>query len=204
VVTTGSFLKLDLKMSLTAASNPVINSWVFHCLDAEETNSLQNIGLYIFQQFLEKYYVPLAAYFTSDLRCTGASIRDLSNPADGFDIATDFGMGSTPGTMCPPFVTYSIQMQRARYDIRNGRKGLPAVPVGNLNAFGQIVPSIKTAMQTALSTAWEGDFNVEAGAAVYTFEDVIARIPPAGGNPTVWSHVSSYAVRGLGSQNSRK
>lgn len=203
---TGGWLKASVYMTLPSASNPIINTWVFRCVAASDANSLSAIGLYINAALVEKYYTPLSTSLVTALRLLKIELRDLANPAEGFDQILDTPLGAVGVSSMPAFVTFSIREQRTLFSIRNGRKAISGVPsAGTCDAGGEMLTTIREATNEILAENWEGAMEVETlGGAEYTFENVIARLPAVGGPPVIWSPISAYTVTGFGTQNSRK
>lgn len=181
------------------------NVFDFQCIAASDANALQNIGPSIVPAMLQQIYEPIKGWISAMVMVNHVSLRDPAMPQEGYDWLGSYFPGEVSGTPLPPFVTYSVELQRSNYAIRNGRKGIPGPVIAALDANGDLNSTARSFITNALAT-WIDGFNVETGGgAEYTFALRIAREPEGPEqDPSVWSNVSGVACRKFGTQNSRK
>lgn len=201
---TGSYMQAVVNGHLNDSGSPWTNTWTFYCTAASDPNGLQNIGLYIVPSLLETFYLPLQGTLSQYCAVTDVSLREYGNTASGYDWAGHAVLGTYGGQPYPAFVTMSVELVRDNYAFKNGRKGIAGLASIHTGNNGRMLPASRASLQDLIE-GWADEWHVEAGAADYTF---VLRIVHDPSNievaPTAFSDVLSVAVRGLGSQNTRK
>lgn len=201
----GDFMRITAEFSHPSGSNPLINVWDYRCEASSDVNALQNIGEYIADGFIARYYTPLAAAIGSQIVMTAIHIRSYSASSEGYDEEGSLFTGGVNAPVLPAFVTYSLKLQRSEYDIRNGRKGYIGCTTQAVAGDGKPSAAVLDLFSTVGEGWAETTWMVEAGEADYAFSDVIVRQPTLENtNPTVWCYVASYAMTKFGTQNTRK
>lgn len=202
---TGDFMRVTVIGTIEGASNPVINTWDYRCVLASDANALQNVGEYIAESFYARYYEPLMPQISSYYSLNEIQLRVYGDAEEGYDWVNLPYVGGASGAMCPPFVTYSVELQRANFTMRNGRKAYPGVPTSVVVENGQLSGAVELAFATVF-TAWETTpWLAEAGEADFEFEHIIVRKPATpNAIPTTFSRITGYALEKFGTQNSRK
>lgn len=201
----GDFMRATVIGAIEGASNPVINTWDFRLISLTEAGTLQEAGEEIVDAFLIRYYSPLLPQMSSYYTLNEVQLRIYGNSVEGYNGVNLDQNGGAAGAMCPPFVTYSVELQRSNFAMRNGRKAYPAVPTSVITANGQLTTEVQNAFDTVFD-GWETtDFLIEADGNDIIFEEVIVRKPPTPNTvPTVYSRISGYTLEKFGTQNSRK
>lgn len=202
----GDFLKATVKATVPRASNPVINTWYWRVITMSDPNALQNIGSYIADAIIDRYYVPLSDVISAQYVINSVELRVMGDDTEGYDIGGTLWSGGVAGNIAPRMVTYSVKLQRLNYNIRNGRKGYGGVPRSAIALDGGIEASVAAVWATVFDGWTSVPFTVEAGEADILLDEVIVRAPSTPNTaPTVYSPVASYSLNpDFGTQNSRK
>jgi hypothetical protein len=201
---TDDWMKATVSGYIGTPAHDFNNVWSFKCLAASDANSLAAIGSYIVPSLLAFFYEPIAAVVSNKVIVNHVALRDYGDVTEGYDWIGAYVAGLYEGLPLPPFVTYNIELQRDNYLMNNGRKGIPGVASTSLDVNGNLSDSVKAYITDAIVDR-NNDWNVEAGAAEYTFGLKIVREPATPGTvPTVFSNITVCAAKSFGTQNSRK
>jgi hypothetical protein len=199
------FMRITCDMTMAASSGPVVMVWDFQCIATTAPFDLTGQGEVIVEAFLARHYTPIQALISQTVVMNHIAIRAWADPSDGYDVNGTLWSGTSNALMLPAANTFSIQMTRANYAMRNGRKAYPGPTVSAIGTPGVVSSAVVSAFET-LTTAWrETTMVVEGLGADMTFQNRIIRVPTTEGvNPTVWSNIASYGAVKFGTQNSRK
>jgi hypothetical protein len=200
----GDFLRATVEMTIPNASNPCLMVWDFQLDPTNDPIDLTDMGLDIVDALIARCYTPLLGRMTSQLTGIGVSLRNLGDITDGFDASGVLFTGSNPSAMLPPFITYSIELLKGNFAMRNGRKAYPGATVDNCDSDGLVTDSAQAAFAD-VTDVWASTAMVVEGTVDATFFPRIIRVPATPNtNPTVFSNIIGYGLVKFGSQNTRK
>lgn len=201
---TGSFMRATCEFTVPNASNPAVMVWDFYVSSATGTFDLTGSGLDITDALIARHYTPMSSVISNGVTMTKISLRSYTDAADGYDRFGELWTGTNPNVMLPPFNTFSIQLVRNNYLMRNGRKAYPGPTVDSVATGGVVASSIRTGIGDITDVWATTSMTVESDVDI-AFANVIVREPATPlTNPTVWSYIFGYGVVKFGTQNTRK
>lgn len=197
-------LEATIYMQHEAASNPVINTLHWVCVQASPLQ-LQDVGGLIVSSLISRYYTPLTSWVVDAVSMYQVSLRNLNSPSEGWDSTGALWAGTNGTASLPPFVTYSVKKQRVAFDFRNGRLAIPGVASEALSAVGLPSEAVKGVFALWGDAIGNTTMNIEDDAGDMQFDDAIVRkSPTAGAPPTGWTLTGAWSMTKFGTQNSRK
>lgn len=201
----GDFMRATVEFTVPNASNPAVMVWDYRVTVATVDFNLIDVGEEITDALIARQYEPLSGYLHPSAVITHIALRAFEFPTDGYDRYGSIWQGTAGGVMLPPFITYSIQLTRNNYAMRNGRKAFPGAIVAAVGTGGLMASSVVAAFEVVTDAWAETSMVVEIDDLDLAFEPVIVRVPTTPDtNPTVFSIIPSYGSVKFGTQNSRK
>jgi hypothetical protein len=201
----GDFLKATFHFTVNGIVDGAIIVWDHECTQATGPFDLTGDGPSITEALIARYLTPFTAMTSDNVSLGSISLRNYADVTDGYDEFGPGWAGTGMQPMLPPFVTFSIQLTRANYAMRNGRKAYPGPQITQVDANGALNTATVDAI-AAITDVWASQSMAVEGSMVdMTFDTRIVRDPTTPGvNPTVFSRVNGYGLAKFGTQNTRK